>query len=80
MVSRSLLLGAALAGCSTMRTKPAATGPVGCCCTFGDCRTNFTHENCVKEGEFQGWTFTWHPGACTASDTYPAPDVKPSAR
>jgi hypothetical protein len=79
MIPRYLMLGAALAGCSTMSAKPAATGRVGCCCTYGDCRKDFTQSDCAKEGEFQGWTFTWHPGACTANETYPAPNVKPPA-
>jgi hypothetical protein len=81
MVPSSLVLaGAVLTGCSTVSARPSATGPVGCCCTFGDCRKDFTQNDCVREGEFQGWTYTWHPGACDANDRYPAPDVPPPAR
>jgi hypothetical protein len=80
MTPRYLVLaGAVLAGCSSATPRPGTTGPVGCCCTFGDCRKDFTEAECAKEGQFQGWTFTWHPGACTANDTYPAPD-RPATR
>ena len=54
--------------------------PVGCCCTYGDCRERFTQEECASEGEFQGWTYTWHNGECSAQDVYPAPDYVPSSR
>jgi len=77
MSARTLALaGAVLAGCSTGRARPAK-GPIGCCCTYGNCRADLTEEHCAKEGQFQGWTFTWHPGACTSNDTYPAPERPP---
>jgi hypothetical protein len=67
---------AAGAGCSAMSTHQATQpqAPIGCCCTYGDCREKFTQQNCVSEGEFQGWTYAWHPGPCTKDDTYPARD------
>jgi hypothetical protein len=81
MARRSLVLaGTVFAGCSTVAPRPAVTGPVGCCCTFGDCRKDFTQSECAKEGEFQGWTYTWHPGPCTVADTHPAPDLPPTKR
>ena len=68
-VGSAVLLVLAL-GCSAAATKPKAPdeGPVGCCCTYADCRQNFTQHACVEEAEFQGWTYGWHPGACTAQD------------
>jgi hypothetical protein len=67
-----LLAGGGAAGCSTMTTK--TSGPIGCCCTYAICRADLSQPECSKEGQFQGWTSTWHPGACTEHDTYPAPD------
>ena len=76
VVAAASVLFASAAGCSATTVKLASTSqdPVGCCCTYGDCRERFTQENCASEGEFQGWTYTWHAGACNKSDTYPAPD------
>jgi len=55
--------------CSTITARPAMSdAPVGCCCAYGDCR------ECVNEGEFQGWTYAWHPGPCAGGDTHPARD------
>jgi len=80
MKARVLLLAFAV-GCTASRTRVAATppAPVGCCCTYGDCRERFTQEQCASEGEFQGWTYTWHTGECGAQDVYPAPDYVPSS-
>ena len=62
------------AGCSATSTRPEAASrePVGCCCTYGDCREKLTQRQCVSEAEFQEWTYTWHAGPCTKSDA-PAP-------
>jgi len=61
--------------CSTITARRAMSdAPVGCCCAYGDCRERFTQEQCVNEGEFQGWTYAWHAGPCTDGDTYPARD------
>ena len=81
MKARVLLLAFAV-GCSTSTPRLAATArePVGCCCTYGDCRERFTQEECAREGEFEGWTYTWHTGECSAQDVYPAPDYVPSSR
>jgi hypothetical protein len=75
-VAAASVLFAAAVGCSATTVRMAATSrePVGCCCTYGDCRERFTQEECASGGEFQGWTYTWHAGACTKSDTYPASD------
>ena len=32
---------------------------------------------CVKEAEFQGWTYAWHPGACTKDDKAPVLETVP---
>jgi hypothetical protein len=81
MSARSLALaGMVLTGCSTVSARHEAGGPVGCCCTFGNCRADLTRDNCAEEGQFQGWAFTWHPGACTSDDTHPAPDYPPAKR
>ena len=72
-----LFLALALAaGCSATspRQAPKSQDPVGCCCTYGDCREQFTQQDCVGEAEFQQWTYTWHAGRCTKNDTFPAPD------
>ena len=66
-----LALGAA---CSTVNSSTASKGPVGCCCSYGDCREAFTQRDCDKEADWQGWTSTWHVGKCTAQDVHPAPD------
>ena len=79
MKARVLLLAFAV-GCSTSRLAATAREPVGCCCTYGDCRERYTHEECASEGEFQGWTYTWHTGDCSAQDVYPASDHGPSSR
>lgn len=60
---------------STARSAATPTEPVGCCSTYGDCRERFTQEACVNEGEFQGWTSTWHAAECTPQDVSPAPDL-----
>ena len=62
------------AGCSITTSKPPSEGSVGCCCTYGDCRERFTEHECASEGNFQGWTYTWHAGPCTENNTYPAVD------
>ena len=74
------LLLALVMSCSIMRGKTASTEPVGCCCAYGDCRKALTQPECVKAAQFQGWTYTWHAGECTAQDVYPAPDYPPSSR
>ena len=81
-VARCVLLLAFAAGCSLSTARTAATPaePAGCCCTYGDCRERFAQEACASEGEFQGWTYTWHAGECTAQDVSPAPDYPPSGR
>jgi hypothetical protein len=81
MKARVLLLAFVL-GCSasTARVAAPARQPVGCCCTYGDCRERFTQEECASEGEFEGWTYTRHTGECSAQDVYPAPDYVPSSR
>ena len=71
---------ASFLGCSATSTQPPATAsadPVGCCCTFGDCRANFTQTDCVQEAEFQGWTYRWHAGACTRDDKAPVLETVP---
>jgi len=75
-----VLLLALVMGCSTMSTKTASSEPVGCCCAYGNCRKALTEPECAKAGQFQGWTYTWHAGECTAQDVYPAPDYQPSRR
>ena len=61
--------------CSTITARPVTfDAPVGCCCAYGDCRERLTQEQCVKEGEFQGWTYAWHAGPCTDGDRHPARD------
>jgi len=67
-------------GCSIMKANTASTEPGGCCCAYGDCRKALTQPECVKQAEFQGWTYTWHAGECTDQDVYPAPDYLPSNR
>ena len=80
MKARVLLLALAV-GCSASTARlPVTQEPVGCCCTYGDCRERFTHEDCASEGQFQGWTHTWHTGECGDQDVYPAPDWVPSNR
>jgi len=60
-------------GCSatTTREPVAAADAIGCCCSYGDCRADLTQSECVKEAEFQGWTYAWHAGACTKDDRAP---------
>jgi hypothetical protein len=60
-----LLAGGVAAGCSTMTTRTA--GPRGCCCTYANCRADLSQPECAKEGEFQGWTSTWHPAPATST-------------
>jgi len=81
MKACALLLAVAL-GCASSTVRVASTQPdrVGCCCTYGDCRERFTQHECVSEGQFQGWTYTWHAGECGADDVYPAPDYAPRSR
>jgi hypothetical protein len=76
MKKKLALLLALVAGCSATTAKVPATSaaPLGCCCTFGDCRERFTQETCVSEAEFQGWTYTWRAGPCTKEDASPASD------
>jgi hypothetical protein len=76
------LLLAFAAACSAATPKVAAIpqDPAGCCCGYGDCRADLTQDACVSEAEFQGWTYTWHAGACTDQDSHPAPDRPASAR
>ena len=58
-------------GCSATSSSPApsSTEPVGCCCSYGNCREGLTPSDCATIGEFQGWTYTWHAGPCTTTDT-----------
>lgn len=65
------LLVALTAGCAATGSRPVpaatpATAP-GCCCTLGTCRA-LSQEDCVAESQFQGWTYKWHPGACSDAD------------
>jgi len=82
LVRAHFLLLALVAACSasTARVAAAPEEPAGCCCSYGDCREQFTQEACAREGEFQGWTYTWHAGECTSQDVYPAPDHPLSSR
>lgn len=72
---RTKLLGVALLafaiGCSAASSRPAPSSsePTGCCCSLGTCRGDLSETDCVSEAQFQGWTYKWHPGACTAADT-----------
>jgi hypothetical protein len=77
MVSRLVmtLLLAAL-GCSAAQHK-AVAGPVGCCCARTRCAADYTQPDCASVAQFEGWTYNWHEGACTASDHAPATDITP---
>jgi hypothetical protein len=82
MVGLRLARVAALAlivGCSPTHAPQSGSEETGCCCAYENCRPAFTQESCAKQGDFQGWTYTWHPGACTDADTYPAPDTPRAA-
>jgi len=76
MLTRSCLALALLVlGCSTAQHKP--TGPVGCCCGRTRCAADYTQPQCASVAQFQGWTYTWHEGACGANDHAPATDIPP---
>lgn len=73
-----ILVAIASAGCAPRHTAPAAG--TGCCCAFDNCRPGYSQSECVANARFQGWTYTWHEGACTSSDLFPAPDRPTSSR
>ncbi len=60
------------AGCTGTLADRSPNEPTGCCCASDNCRPALSQEACSREAQFQGWTYTWHPGDCTASDTFPA--------
>jgi len=70
----ALIVVPSLLGCAVSKAKPDLVDPIGCCCAFGDCRDDLSQSECVKEAEFQGWTYTWHAGKCNEHDYRPAPD------
>ena len=65
---------------SSLAEHPAAnaTDPVGCCCGYYRCTPSFTQAGCASDAQFGGWTYTWHEGACTSTDHYPATDRYPA--
>jgi len=69
------LLIAAL-GCTATEHR-APRGPLGCCCTYTRCAAEYLQPDCASVAQYEGWTYTWHQGACNASDHAPAPDVAP---
>ena len=73
-VTTALLIAAL--GCSTTEHR-APRGPVGCCCGYSRCAPAYSQPDCASVAQYEGWTYTWHEGACTASDHAPAPDVAP---
>jgi hypothetical protein len=55
-------------------------GPPGCCCSYYNCRSDYGQDECARNGEFQGWTYSWHEGACTDADRHPSQDTPASPR
>ncbi len=73
-----VLVAIASAGCGPRRGASATS--TGCCCAFDNCRSGYSQPECVANAQFQGWTYTWHDGACTSSDRFPAPDAPMPSR
>jgi hypothetical protein len=73
-----MLVAIASAACAPHRTTPGTA--TGCCCAFDNCLAGYSQPDCVANAQFQGWTYTWHEGACTSSDRFPAPDAPTPSR